>query len=641
MSLEASELTGMGSAPTAGNDPGGTIRQITSTGGTVTITNPTGPIVNLEVSGGGLFPGYGGAPPAVASTSAGGAAGTASRSDHTHSLDLVAYNPSLVGMQAAGMHQQTYGAPTATPSLFTATAQRIPFGALAATGLLQQSGALIYNETATLSEITMGATNNNLITFNMTATNATNQLRWRLAGVTFAALAATAQLTAVGNNVSLTVTPQTAGTTSDRFTVFVAGDANPSFGVLTNTNFRDGVIGTPAALATGATGGFVWLASMAAPPSGVPNAPATFTGSRTATVLDPSSNTGRWYAYVGGAWHFSAFDDYSATTTRIPFGGATTGTLTDEAAFNYVSGTNTLTVDNVASNAATSLTLNALGASSLFLSTNTTVRVSANSIGDVTMFGSGGAAPGGTYGNMLWTRATSTLTLGQAGGPPAVGSMLINTSTGSGLSVGGGITGGLIVRDAGAGGEAILGVDSGVLVPSIVGWQSGSLTDLRLGVAPTFAFTVQYNSDRLGAGTNVLHVDGSTGTLTIGAIGTGGGITVDVAGNAYLGLNQAWAAGDTVGFPYMPKRSGAFTGAPAVYSNGAPFALDRTHQFLQIYDATGAAWLNFPSFQTSIGAGAGVASFTNVPAGYGTTIKYWGFTTPAGVAVIIPYFTNP
>lgn len=35
---------------------GGVIQEITSTGGTVTVTNPTGPIVNLEASGGGGLP---------------------------------------------------------------------------------------------------------------------------------------------------------------------------------------------------------------------------------------------------------------------------------------------------------------------------------------------------------------------------------------------------------------------------------------------------------------------------------------------------------------------------------------------------------------------------------------------------------
>jgi hypothetical protein len=58
VSLLGSQSTGLGSVPTAAGGSGagaggGTIREITSTDGTVTITNPTGPVVDLSVLGAG------------------------------------------------------------------------------------------------------------------------------------------------------------------------------------------------------------------------------------------------------------------------------------------------------------------------------------------------------------------------------------------------------------------------------------------------------------------------------------------------------------------------------------------------------------------------------------------------------------
>ena len=82
--------------------------------------------------GGGSFPGFGGAPPAVASASSAGAAALASRSDHTHALDLVTYSPSVAGMQASGVVQQTWTGPapgTAVPAAFAVATGLVPFGA--------------------------------------------------------------------------------------------------------------------------------------------------------------------------------------------------------------------------------------------------------------------------------------------------------------------------------------------------------------------------------------------------------------------------------------------------------------------------------------------------------------------------------
>jgi hypothetical protein len=124
--------------------PGGTIQMFVGTS-----SPPSG--------GGGAFPGFGGAPPAVASASAAGVGATASRFDHTHAQDLVVYAPSLAGMQATGVIQQTYGAPNATPAVLNVSTGLIPFGNA---GLLAVEAAFAYNagsNTLTVDSITSNA----------------------------------------------------------------------------------------------------------------------------------------------------------------------------------------------------------------------------------------------------------------------------------------------------------------------------------------------------------------------------------------------------------------------------------------------------------------------------------------------------
>ncbi len=78
MGALGSGLVGLGNVPTAG-EPG------------------TGPS-----TGGGAFPGFGPAPPAIGNSTA-GAAATASRSDHTHPWQLLANNAALAALDASGM----------------------------------------------------------------------------------------------------------------------------------------------------------------------------------------------------------------------------------------------------------------------------------------------------------------------------------------------------------------------------------------------------------------------------------------------------------------------------------------------------------------------------------------------------------
>jgi hypothetical protein len=83
--------------------------------------------------------GFGPRPPNVQSASQPGTTALASRSDHTHGLDLVAYTPSLVALQASGIVQQTFGGGIATPVSTNMPNGVIPFGS---GGILAQDGQL-------------------------------------------------------------------------------------------------------------------------------------------------------------------------------------------------------------------------------------------------------------------------------------------------------------------------------------------------------------------------------------------------------------------------------------------------------------------------------------------------------------------
>lgn len=654
---------------------------------------PWGPWPGQVTGGGGAFPGFGiGAPPAVASASAVGASAFASRSDHTHALDILPYNPSTVGMQASGVLQQTYAGPTATPAPLTMTATNIPFGITTGTGVLSQDNRIRYQST----NGRFGVSSTSAVDFTNAAVNGRINIIQEAAGSSFLNLmdvrassgflgaqwkkargtVAAPTIVVAGDYTStLDFLPYDGATYLNTLSIktWVPSDAVPaaalveqmlgvqvaSGAVLTVTGPANEAqmafkvdtafnvyAGGPAQVA-GSTSGYLYLPALAAAPTGVP---ARLFGSaraanRTPFTFDTADGVGRIYAY-NGAWHFAALDDYSATSTRIPYGGATAGTLTDEAAFSYTAAGNVLNVDNVASNAGAGLNLAATGAQALTLQTNGTTRTTISSAGVVTVAGSGAAAPGGTYGNLVWSPATSTLSFGAAGAPPAVGSIFVNTSTGSGQSIGGGVTAGILVRDAGAGGEANIATDTSYFGQQLVGWQSGALTDLNVGVATGQTLRLRYLMDRtVGSGTDALTVDGTTGAIVAGGLSIAatatGALSLDANGNQALGANAALAAGATDGFPYMPMRSGAFTGAPGAFANGAPFAFDRTHQFIQVYDQVGGAWLSAPTFNVVLGAGAGVGLINNLPAGYGVVAKWWGFTTPGGIVCAIPYFTNP
>jgi hypothetical protein len=325
---------------------GGVTSIIAGTNVTISSTGAGGTgDVTVNSAGGGPTPG--GAPPAIASVSSAGAAATYSRSDHTHALDLVAYNPSVAGMQASGVVQQTYGAPTATPTVLTMVARQIPFGG--AGGTLTQSAKLVWTDAAASEalDVTGAGTAGNVLALNLRNSTVvgTSQFISLRAFIGTSTQVGQALFTHVGgatNSITLSIT-QSAANADDQLTV--SGTASGGQGALiAYTQNKDVLIGSSAALAAAATRGFVYLPVTTTPPTGVPTlvggVPA---GSRLPTTI----GTGlRWYMYdnVTAAWHFSTFNDYDPTATRIPFGGATAHTLTDTAAMTYTTSSQTLTL---------------------------------------------------------------------------------------------------------------------------------------------------------------------------------------------------------------------------------------------------------------------------------------------------------
>jgi hypothetical protein len=111
----------------------------------------------------------------------------------------------------------------------------------------------------------------------------------------------------------------------------------------------DAVVGSTITVPTNSTTGFAWLPTMSGAPSGTPLVPRwrSSTGTRTAVTNAPmviDTTDHRLYFNDGSGWHYSTFDDYAATATRVPFGSATAGALTDSANFTYIVGTKTLTL---------------------------------------------------------------------------------------------------------------------------------------------------------------------------------------------------------------------------------------------------------------------------------------------------------
>jgi hypothetical protein len=569
------------------------------------------------------FPGFGGAPPAVATASAAGVAGTASRSDHTHALDLVTYTPSVAGMQAAGVIQQTFPNPTAVPAVFAVAADLITFGAHAGTGLLSTNAAIKYDSSlgrfgiSRLAQtvdftvarnsgtLVMGAdaASTNLRLYRASTDNIGLILDWDKSRGTRAAPTAviggdfgnTTQEnfydgTGYTTPMAMVVRVQTgaavaANSVPALWAITVANGGGVTAGAATQNALAQYTNGDTTAggaqVANADTGGFFLPPAVAGPPVGVPvNSFGTaLVLNRVPTIIDNTNQ--RLYGYMNAAWHFAQFMDFDPTATQIPFGGATAHTLTSAAQLTFSSA------------------------------------VSQNRL---------------TVGGPLAANA---------------GSVLINSGD-LGVPMTGALKCGLRIPDITAGAQANIAIDNIFFGQQLMGYTNGAFQDLVVGVATGHLFSLGYLMDGTGAASVAGQLDGTTGAIVFGDTIAGGKYALQVkaaaGGNnadAIIG-NTGLVAASIHGYGYVAAIAATPTGAADVFGNGgAAVAYDTNKHGLWARNTVGAQWEFVPAANSTQAAGAGVWVTTNLPAGFGTTPKYWSFTGFGGAVCVVPYFTNP
>lgn len=243
-----------------------------------------------------------------------------------------------------------------------------------------------------------------------------------------------------------------------------------------------------------------------------------------------------------------------------------------------------------------------------------------------------------------WTTATNLLTIGGApSGTTNSGAIKIFAGT-NGIAVGGGQHAGIYVTDQDATANAWIASDDGYFGPALIGWQNGSLTPLAVGSATGSILTLTYGASTTSSGTEAARVDGTTGVVTLGTLTPGAGVTVTQNANgadALVGVASRIAA-SVHGYPYIPTITVVPTGAADVYGTGAAaHAYDTNNHGFWVRNTVGTAWEFVPAANNSATAGAGAASITNLPTGYGTTAKWWAFKGFGGLTCVVPYFTNP
>ena len=605
-------------------------------GSGISVSGATG---NVTVTAtGGAFPGFGGAPPQVNSASAAGAAGTASQSDHTHAQDLsVVYAPSQAAGQAAGILTQTYAAPNATPAVFNAVADRVLYGAHAATGLPSQSANFLYNDSTgrlglqnaggsmtsatiprTLSVIEDGASAVGAFQSYITGSGG-SFLQLAKGRGTFAAPTAVVandfigQLQFLGYGTSLAPTLSLAGVVDGTAAVSsiqmplnfsintTAGPTNitgqtPKFGVSWLGDVALGVV----ALATNATSGFTYLASSPGVPSGVPVVPAWWniqnasnsSAAGPPTVFDTNDN--RYYFNYGAAWHYLGVWDYTSTATRVPFGAATAGALTDSANLTFTTGSNTLNVSNVA----------AVGAGSLALSSAAVSLVLNNGPTTATLTGGLVPAADNTYALGAAAAAWTTVSANTIqGGTSTTTLVLQNDSTANSTLT---LTSTFATLTAATG----LGLNSGGAGDVVV----SSPNNIRLNATGQ---TQVVGGVLIFTGGTGLNMNGHDAQLT---------------GNAMLGPVTA-VFNSNGPFAYLTTTTTNPTGTPSnPFTGGAALIYDLGNHRLDVYDTVQAGWFGLPiAFPQT--AGAGAVAITNAPTGVvSLTPKWETYKDSAGVA---------
>jgi hypothetical protein len=556
---------------------------------------------NITVnSSGGAFPGYGGAPPAVAAASSAGAALTVSRSDHTH--QGVASVTASTGLTNTG----TASAVVLTNNLSTginAASQTAVGGTLTTQSLLLRPN---------LADLVTG-------TVAMGSTTG-----W--------------QYTASTNAVSLGIAASTAGSP-----MHIRGNINGAWGpYVNNGNAAGGGGGTAAGYYFGQNddnnSGPLASLTMLGALQGTAGLYAAnevvlaMTGGAADMVFHNQGTGGIKFGAGGGAGtqYLRISNAGQIQTSNNPFVSYSSGAVIAQANGNvHVFG-------QVPPNIARASALDAI----LF------------NPATVTLTGGAGAAAAQAatrFAPVTWQTSGAAMT-GQPvaveidgpifganftpnAGAPAAFALLLNDNVGQGT--------------------AHLGLSDGILFGSqIQGWTNAGATTLSIGVVAATQLLIKYNMVGDGSGGTVaMSVNGTNGATAVGltasAVFTAGiagqeGLTVipNAAGaDVALGVNAHPAAAATHGLPYMPVYNASPTGAPSAFANMAPFAFDHLLTAFRIQNG-GGGWELWPAFEEgTLAPGAGVIVTTNLPAGFNTTPKYWAFTSKLGTSIAMQYFT--
>lgn len=291
----------------------------------------------------------------------------------------------------------------------------------------------------------------------------------------------------------------------------------------------DFVWGT-SAIATNATQGFVWLRTTAGVPSQAPVVP-TYNGTGTAvdaiaTVID--STDARLYAYVGGAWHFAAFNDGGAAPFYQTVDNAGSA-VTQRPTLNFSGGL--LAVDNAGA-----------------VRTDVTTTLTATQVG----FGGGSNTMIGSSHLTFADAATAVLTVSSASTSAQLALNNVTNNTANRISF------------------------------QQSGTTFGQFTFTKNTGVSNHAFVIVFQSAAPTADYHAVTNDVSAMAPLIAFASSG---------DAGLGSNLGVGLTDTAGFAYLPAAAGVPTGVPApnaAMGTRNAFVADTTDRRLYAY--IGGAW---------------------------------------------------
>lgn len=198
-------------------------------------------------------------------------------------------------MQRAGVVEQTYAAPTATPQILTMVDGEIPVGN--STGLLSQFASLFYDGAAKLLKLTgsniFGAATL-MLDAAVAAGNSVVQTDWATAGV-----AKISQY--VFNTVGVVVSQFNVMQSGNAIDGFIWADSgfNAAGSILPNR--KDAGFGSFNVNTPGATKGFLYVPTVSGDPTGTPDSLGSFINMVPVQVKSVAGAEA-WEAYVNGAW---------------------------------------------------------------------------------------------------------------------------------------------------------------------------------------------------------------------------------------------------------------------------------------------------------------------------------------------------